>query len=321
MSLYLLSWHSHERLYDEWCQAFVYWLRSCFCSTLVDWKDLKCTKPRPDRTQLQSTTDRTAADLVSSIMLIPLTAWRSGKELCLCVCTRLCSNCVDCMQPTERSVVWVMHCFSIGSDAQPPTWWECLQTSCSSLIFYYLEPAESSPKRSAVHLHSHPQHLHHIPNIYSENHGLQTNNLCEVWICNHIQKGQIQWLPTSQMVPFTLTIYWVTPLLGCSPILCFWYTVHKIWNLFSTSYYLLCYCYISVQHKLHKWPINVVISVSNRGWENHSMSLNGDTRIWLQNHSHIDRFYHVFYSMLMLFFFLFWKSANVSLGCHVVWNY
>lgn len=130
--------------------------------------------------------------LAGSIVLIPLTAWRRGKELCLCVCTRLCSNCVDCMQPTERSVVWVMHCFSIGSDAQPPTWCECLQTGCSSLAFYYLEPAESGPKWSVVHHHSHPQHLHHIPNIYSKNHGLAPNNLCEVWICNHIQKGQIQ---------------------------------------------------------------------------------------------------------------------------------
>lgn len=253
-------------------------------------------------------------------MLIPLTAWRRGKELCLCVCTRLCSNCVDCMQPTERSVVWVMHCSSIGSDAQPPTWWECLQTSCSSLIFYYLEPAESSPKRSAVHLHSHPQHLHHIPNIYSENHGLQTNNLCEVCICNHTQKGQIQWLPTSQMVPFTLTICWVTPLLGCSPILCFWYTVHKIWHLFNTSYYLLCYCYISDNTSCTS-DLSMLWLVSPIEAEKITVCL------WMLIPEFGSRItctltdFTMFSTVCLCFFFLFWKSANVSLGCHVVWNY
>lgn len=133
--------------------------KALFSFQLVGFEGLKLHNLWPDRTQLQSTVIwlEATAGLVGSVVLAPHSLKESQEALCACMCACmcvLCSNCVGTTLPTEHSAVWVMRCFSIGSDVQPPTWHECLQPSCSSFPPHYLKPAESG-SHSSVALHHH----------------------------------------------------------------------------------------------------------------------------------------------------------------------
>lgn len=154
---------------------------------------LKLLNLWPDKNQLQSTMICLEATAGFGQLCCAGISQPAGERRSLvCVCARicvLCSNCVGFALPTEHSAMWVMHCFSIGSDVQPPTWHQCLQPSCSSLIPHYPEPAESGPHSPAALYHlSYPIHLHPsiywIPNIYTGYHDLQKKkkHLSEVLI-------------------------------------------------------------------------------------------------------------------------------------------
>lgn len=114
-----------------------------------------------------------------SVMLAPHLLKESQEALCayVYVCVRAyvcvyvckgvcvpCSNCVGSALPTEHSAVWVMRCFSIRSDVQPPTWHECLQPSCSSLPPHYLKLAESGSHSSVALHHQQPSTL--LPSLH-----------------------------------------------------------------------------------------------------------------------------------------------------------
>lgn len=161
--------------------------KALFSFQLGGLEGLKLRNLWPDRTQLQSTMIwlEATAGLIGFVVLAPhsLKERKVALYLCARMCV-LCSNCVGSAPPTEHSAVWVMHCFSIGSDVQPPTWHECLQPSCSSLPSRYLEPAESG-SHSPVALH----HLSHPQNFSLSIYQIFTLNIMiSVWIITTFKK-------------------------------------------------------------------------------------------------------------------------------------
>lgn len=153
-------------IYDAQCQPLIYWLRPCF---LFNWVDLRAEAAQPVAWQAPTPINHYLAGGHSWFGLLcwHISAWGRAKKLlcscmCACMCVR-CSNCVGAALLAECSAMWVMRCFSIGSDVQPPTWRECLQHSWSPLPPHYLEPAESSHSTGAF---CHLSHLYLLVHQY-----------------------------------------------------------------------------------------------------------------------------------------------------------